>query len=197
MKPLQAPAVSLRVGRQSQHPPVVMEPMLHPPQQPAPRTGPAETFGAAVVGSVSFTEREIQVADLLADGLTTPKVGQRLNLAPATVVTYTRHARAKLGVRTTPALIVGLYERQLLPEPPVSLHTLDLDADVLAVIPLLLHGVPGTDIAKRLKRPVRQVHADIQNLFGDVLALNAAHTVRRLRSHGLHYPLITGMGGAA
>lgn len=161
-----------------------------------PRTGPAEPSGPAVVGSVSFTEREIQVADLLADGLTTPEIGRRLYLAPTTVVAYAKHARAELGVRTAPALILGLYERRLLPEPPTSLHLLDLDADVRAIIPLLLHGIPGSHIAKRLNRPVRRVREDRQTLFADVLALNAAHAVRRLRSYSLYYPLNTGLGDA-
>lgn len=162
-----------------------------------PRLVPALRSGAVVVSRASFTQREIQVANLLADGLWAPEVGRRLHLAPTTVVTYAKHARAKIGVRTTPALVLGLYEHQLLPEPPASSHPLNLDADALAIIPLLLHGIPGSQIASRLNRPVGRVRADMQTLFSAVLARNATHAVRRLRGHGMRYPLSTRLGGAA
>jgi DNA-binding CsgD family transcriptional regulator len=46
------------------------------------------------------TSRERQVLELLADGATDAQIATRLELAPATVQTHVRNAKAKLGART-------------------------------------------------------------------------------------------------
>ncbi|WP_412078843.1 response regulator transcription factor [Streptomyces xanthophaeus] len=162
----------------------------------AARTASSHRQGRPASGSVSFSEREIQVAELLADGLATPEIGQRLHLSEHTVASYVKYAKAKLGVHTGAALVLGLYEHGLLAEPIPSPHPLDLDDDVRSVLPLLVQGVPGSQIALRLKRPVTRVRADMQTAFASVSTRNAAHAVRQLRRYGLRYPLRDGPGAS-
>ena len=47
-----------------------------------------------------LTERELEVASLVADGLTNPEIATRLHLSPRTVGAHLEHIREKLGVRS-------------------------------------------------------------------------------------------------
>ena len=52
-----------------------------------------------------LTDREFEVFRSIGQGLTTRQIGQRLRLSPKTVETHRLHVRAKLGLKTGPALI--------------------------------------------------------------------------------------------
>ena len=51
-------------------------------------------------GERALTPREREVLDLVAQGLTTPRIANELGIRPSTVRTHVEHAREKLGART-------------------------------------------------------------------------------------------------
>jgi len=71
-------------------------------------------LGAAVLGSATrpaaaggpLTEREFEVADLIADGLTNAEIAKRLVLSVRTVDAHVEHIRGKLGVRARTQIAV-------------------------------------------------------------------------------------------
>lgn len=52
-----------------------------------------------------LSERELQVLQLIVDGLTSAQVGERLGLSPKSVDTYRSRLMAKLGLADLPALV--------------------------------------------------------------------------------------------
>ncbi len=67
----------------------------------------------AVRHLASLTERELQVADLIADGLTNKDIAGRLAISPGTVNGHVEHILAKLGLssRTKIAVLVVQHKR--------------------------------------------------------------------------------------
>jgi DNA-binding CsgD family transcriptional regulator len=63
------------------------------------------------LGGRALTTRETEVLQLLARGLTTPKIGESLGIKPATVRTHLEHLRAKLRVNTQAAVVAEGYKR--------------------------------------------------------------------------------------
>jgi DNA-binding NarL/FixJ family response regulator len=57
-----------------------------------------------------LTERELEVFDLIAQGLSNEAIAQRLVVSEATVKTHVNRVIAKLGGRTRPQLVVLAYE---------------------------------------------------------------------------------------
>lgn len=77
----------------------VMQQATAGPRAPAPRERQAE----------ALTEREMDVLELLAQGLSNPEIAQRLHLAPGTVRNYVSAILQKLGVSDrTQAAVVAL-----------------------------------------------------------------------------------------
>lgn len=79
------------------------------------------TLGAA--GGLSL--REVQIVRLTAQGLRRREIAAHMAIAPATVTTYQRRARAKLGLRTNIdlvryALTYGLVSDEPFEPPPAS-----------------------------------------------------------------------------
>jgi len=52
-----------------------------------------------------LSQREVQVFGLIGSGLTTPQIGQRLNISISTVETYRERLKSKLGLDNGAALI--------------------------------------------------------------------------------------------
>ena len=52
-----------------------------------------------------LTEREKEVLQLLADGLTSIQIGEQLNISAHTVATHRKNMKRKLSVRTSADLI--------------------------------------------------------------------------------------------
>jgi predicted ATPase/DNA-binding CsgD family transcriptional regulator len=59
----------------------------------------------------SLTPREIQVASLIAEGLTNPEIAVRLKMADRTADAHVEHIRNKLGLRTRSQIAVWTHER--------------------------------------------------------------------------------------
>ena len=62
-------------------------------------------------GHVRLTDREVQVAQLIAEGLTNAEVGGRLRISGRTVDAHVEHIRNKLGLRTRAQIAVWARER--------------------------------------------------------------------------------------
>jgi pimeloyl-ACP methyl ester carboxylesterase/DNA-binding CsgD family transcriptional regulator len=59
-----------------------------------------------VPGDAGLTARELQVADLIADGLTNGQIARRLGVSVRTVDAHVEHVRTKLGVRARAQIAV-------------------------------------------------------------------------------------------
>lgn len=66
----------------------------------------------------SLGQREREVLQLLAEGLTTIKIGERLHIAPKTVETHRRNISRKLGVRSIAELTKYAIREGLTPLDP-------------------------------------------------------------------------------
>jgi DNA-binding NarL/FixJ family response regulator len=62
-----------------------------------------------------LSPRELEVARLVAEGLTNPEIAERLFLSPATVAQHVNAARRKLRAATRTALAVRVVEEGLVP----------------------------------------------------------------------------------
>ena len=70
-----------------------------------------ETPSGRQDGTTRLTEREVQVARLIADGKTNAEVAARLHIADRTVDAHVEHIRNKLGLRTRAQIAVWAHER--------------------------------------------------------------------------------------
>lgn len=61
--------------------------------------------------STSLTAREVQVAKLIAEGLTNVEIAQRLRMADRTADAHVEHIRNKLGLRSRSQIAVWAHER--------------------------------------------------------------------------------------
>jgi non-specific serine/threonine protein kinase len=61
--------------------------------------------------ATTLTAREVQVANLIAEGLTNGEVAQRLRIAARTVDAHVEHIRNKLGLRSRSQIAVWAHER--------------------------------------------------------------------------------------
>ncbi|MFF0204653.1 ATP-binding protein [Streptomyces sp. NPDC005017] len=71
---------------------------------------PAEPPGRARVGH-DLTERECEVARLVADGMTNRQIARRLDVSPRTVDAHLQHIRDKLGLRARAQVAVWAARR--------------------------------------------------------------------------------------
>lgn len=62
-------------------------------------------------GTTRLTDREIQVARMIAGGLTNAEIAQRLRISNRTVDAHLEHMRNKLGLRTRAQIAVWAHER--------------------------------------------------------------------------------------
>jgi non-specific serine/threonine protein kinase len=73
-------------------------------EQPAPASRPATDRPHGL------TPREIQVSELIAEGLTSDEIGRRLGIARRTAEAHAEHIMTKLGVRSR-AQVAAWVER--------------------------------------------------------------------------------------
>src|SRR4051812_20614457 len=75
---------------------------------------PALTPAPAPPGGYPLSRREIEVAVLIAQGLTSKEVGHRLFIERGTVDTHVQHIYNKLDIESRPQLAVWLVDHGLL-----------------------------------------------------------------------------------
>lgn len=61
----------------------------------------------------ALSQREREVADLMAMGLTNAAIGRRLNVSPATVSSHAAHILGKLGFRSRAQVAAWIVARRL------------------------------------------------------------------------------------
>lgn len=66
-----------------------------------------------ISGKAGFSRRELRVIGLLAKGLTTAQIAERVAVKPAAIHNYIHFAYKKAGVRTRPALVEWAKDRGL------------------------------------------------------------------------------------
>ncbi len=62
-----------------------------------------------------ISPRELQVVQLIADGLTGKEIGQRLGIGESTVETHVEHVRTKLEARSRPHIVARAIAMGLIP----------------------------------------------------------------------------------
>jgi DNA-binding NarL/FixJ family response regulator len=65
-----------------------------------------EVVGRGDVGTGTLAKRELEVARLIADGLSNKQIGARLFISDATVASHIRHIMDKLGVNARSQIAV-------------------------------------------------------------------------------------------
>ena len=75
---------------------------------------PVVTLAAAPTGGHPLSRREIEVAVLIAQGLTSKEIGRKLFIERGTVDTHVQHIYNKLLIESRPQLAVWLADHGLL-----------------------------------------------------------------------------------
>ena len=70
------------------------------------------------IESNPLSRREVEVALLIAQGLTSKEVGRRLFIERGTVDTHVQHIYNKLGIESRPQLAIWLMDHGLLRRAP-------------------------------------------------------------------------------
>jgi DNA-binding CsgD family transcriptional regulator len=87
------------------------------PEVPASGEADGNGHGTGAAPPRTPTARECQILALLAEGATDGQIARHLQLAPATVQTHVRNAKAKLGARTrAQAVAMALRQGIIVPE---------------------------------------------------------------------------------
>lgn len=64
--------------------------------------------------SVVISERELEILQLIAEGLTTKQIGEKLHISFHTVMTHRKNMMAKIGLNNTAGLIVYAVKENLI-----------------------------------------------------------------------------------
>ena len=89
---------------------------MDPNAEPKTRMPPAQVVKAEE--PVPLSPRELEVSQLVAEGLTNPEIGKRLFISPRTVTTHLVKIYDRLGVHSRAALTRYILERGLLKKDP-------------------------------------------------------------------------------
>jgi DNA-binding NarL/FixJ family response regulator len=83
-------------------------------------SGPRRAYGADVpdCDSTLLSRRELEVVELVVDGLTNHEIAVRLAITERTVQAHVAAARAKLGARSRTQLAVMVLRRGIVPLEP-------------------------------------------------------------------------------
>lgn len=74
----------------------------------------ARLFSRVTAADTALTEREIEVLELLADGLPNAQLARRLLISEATVKSHLSHIYAKLGVDSRAGAVATAIERRII-----------------------------------------------------------------------------------
>lgn len=140
---------------------------------------------SADVATVSFTRRERQVVQGLADGLTDHEIASRLRLSLATVRRYMTTAKRKVGVTERVALVDRSYGLGLIRSPACEPDTVYLTPQHRELLSLVVKGLSKTQIAVDMRRPPSHVRRATLQLMKALGARTRTHVVTRARQYGL------------
>ncbi|MEV0445980.1 LuxR C-terminal-related transcriptional regulator [Streptomyces spectabilis] len=135
--------------------------------------------------TVSFTSRERQVVQGLAEGLTTRAIARRLNRQLGTVRHHITTAKKKVGAKGQAALVDCSYDLGLIRPPAREHNTVYVPPEQRTLIPLLARSLTNIEIATETKRSPAQVGRNARQLLKTLDAQSRAHLVTRARQHGL------------
>ncbi|MFH8991464.1 LuxR C-terminal-related transcriptional regulator [Streptomyces sp. NPDC017940] len=135
--------------------------------------------------TVSFTSRERQVVQGLAEGLTDRVIARRLNRKPGTVRHHISTAKKKVGAKGQAALVDCSYDLGLIRLPALEHGTVHLPPEQRNLITLLTRSLTNGEIAAEIHRSPAQVGVYVRRLMWVLDAQSRAHVVTRARQHGL------------
>ena len=75
-----------------------------------------QTKPRPTIDSITLTKREMQVLELIGEGLLKKEISDRLQISTPTVATHVRHIYEKLGVQNAPAAISKAFQSGILPK---------------------------------------------------------------------------------
>jgi DNA-binding CsgD family transcriptional regulator len=94
-----------------------------------------------------LTSREIDVLSLVAEGLSSKEIAQRLEIAPSTVESHLESAKSKLGARSRPNLVARAIAYGLV-HPLIEINGSMANHDSAA-------GLPSTPLIREVERTER------------------------------------------
>jgi DNA-binding NarL/FixJ family response regulator len=134
--------------------------------------------------------REREVLGLIADGLTSAQIADKLHVARGTVTTTVRRLRDKLGVTRRAAMVHTAYRHGHLPAPhprPVA-DRISIDTQQHRLLLMLTAGATVPQIAAQTHRPVHKVKDQTQGLRALLGAATVAQLVHNAWEHALLTP---------
>ena len=128
----------------------------------------------------SLAPRQLEVLDLVADGLTNAEIGQKLGISTLTVKQTLSDAAKRLGTGNRAGMVGAAYRWDLLaPSPlPAGVRLPELSVGAWAVLPLIARGLESKEIAAQLG--ITPVAADMRAkaLMAEFGVGSRAHLVR-------------------
>jgi DNA-binding NarL/FixJ family response regulator len=130
--------------------------------------------------SVTLSPRELEVLDLVADGLSNEEIGARLGIAAATVKATLANAAVKLGTGVRPGMVGAGYRRGLLVARPLPARVRlpELSVATWAVLPLVARGMSDAGIGAEVGAPPDTVKKRVARLLREFGVSSRAHLVR-------------------
>ncbi|MER5301333.1 LuxR C-terminal-related transcriptional regulator [Streptomyces lasiicapitis] len=135
--------------------------------------------------TVSFTSREKDVVQGLAEGLTDHAIARRLNRKPSTVRHYIATAMKKVGANRQAALVNYAYDLGLIRPPVREDSTAYVSPQQRELIPLIVRGLTLDQIAAETHTTSARARRDVRRLMKALDAETRAHVVTRARQYGL------------
>ncbi len=135
--------------------------------------------------TVSFTRREKQVVQCLAEGLTDHEIARRLDLKTGTVRHHITTASRKTGAKGQTQLVACSYTLGLLLLPAPESHTVYVPPQLRELIPLIVQGMSKMQIAVQTNTAPSHIRRGTQRLMQLLHARTRPRLVTRARQHGL------------
>ncbi|WP_030777591.1 LuxR C-terminal-related transcriptional regulator [Streptomyces sp. NRRL S-920] len=135
--------------------------------------------------TTSFTRRERQVVQGLAEGLTDHEIARRLNRKTATIRRHITAASKKVGAKGQVGLVNCSYALGLLRPPASEGGAVYVPPQLRELIPLIVQGLSAMKIAEETNRAPSRIHRDTKRLMHILRARTRPHIVTRARQYGL------------
>lgn len=174
---------------------------LSAPQAPAAAPGPGKpkkprepraVAPSTPLESAALSPREVEVLDLVADGLSNKEIGARLGISPLTVKATLGSAARKLGTGVRAGMVgVGFRRGLLAVRPlPAGVRLPDLSVVTWAVLPLVARGMSDARIGAEVGAPPDTVKKRVARLLHEFGVSSRAHLVRAAVDAGALTPTL-------